>query len=228
MTPSELFATWLVAAGTLVLAVVAVFQDAIRGWFYQPRLQVSIRTAPPDCVKVALTNQYTGAPVADTIHLRLQVENVGRLTAKNVEVYARELRRQRVDGTWENVSSFPPMNLVWASIGGMYMLNLSPRMSKHCDLGHIVDPAQRSQVPGEESPNLELDNETTSLTFSVIAPPNHMGHIIGPGQYQLEILAGAENVPALRATLLILLHGAWHDDEATMLRDGVGVTIENG
>src|SRR5713101_672555 len=103
-------ANWLVATGTLALATVAVLQPTIRGWFYRPKFQVSIKTEPPDCVAAALTTR-SGEFIADAVWLRLWVENIGNATAKNVEVYAQELLRRRADNSWESVGAFPPMNL---------------------------------------------------------------------------------------------------------------------
>jgi hypothetical protein len=42
-------AEWFTAFGTLALAVVAIFQDTIRGWFFHPTLDAAIQTKPPDC-----------------------------------------------------------------------------------------------------------------------------------------------------------------------------------
>lgn len=63
-------ADWLVALGTVVLALVAVFQDSIRSWVYHPKLQVSIKTEPPDCVSV-LFSDANGHFLANSIYLRL-------------------------------------------------------------------------------------------------------------------------------------------------------------
>jgi hypothetical protein len=216
-------ADWLVAVGTLVLAAVAVFQETIRGWFYQPRFQVSSKTAPPDCVAVPFTTP-DGVFVADSIYLRLWVENVGNATARNAEVYAKELRRQRADGTWKRVGAFPPMNLKWANVGTIYFPYIAPEMGKHCDVGHIVDPARR-HILHEDAPRLTLTDQQTSLAFDLMAAPNHRGHIIGPGEYQLEILVAAENVRPIKRTITISLRGPWNADETGMLRDGVGMTI---
>jgi hypothetical protein len=123
-------ANWLVAVGTLVLAAVAVFQETIRGWFYHPEFQTSLKTEPPDCVSVPFTRQ-DGAFIANSIYLRLWVENVGNAAARNVEVYAQELRRQRADRTWARVVEFPPMNLKWANLGGIYFPIIAPNMDKH-------------------------------------------------------------------------------------------------
>lgn len=215
---------WLVAIGTLVLAAVAVFQETIRGWFYHPDFHVSIKTEPPDCVAVPLNNTSDGTFVADSIYLRLWVKNVGNATAKNVEVYANGLQLQRADGTWERVAAFPPMNLKWANLGTIYFPSIAPEMGKHCDVGRIVDPSRR-HLSHEDVPRFELTNEQTSLAFVLISPPNHMGHIIGPGEYRLEIFVAAENARPITRTIEISLRGTWDADETRMLRNGIGVSI---
>ena len=222
MSPCSTIVEWLVALGTLILAVVAVFQQTIRGWFYRPRFHVSIKSEPPDCHAVPITRN--GTFVADSFYLRIWVKNVGNATAKNAEVYAEDLQRQRADRTWERVVEFPPMNLKWANIQKMYFPIIAPEMGKHCDIGHIVDPSQRHHL-SEDSPRLNLSNEQVSLAFDLIIAPNHKGHIIGPGEYRLKILVAAENIRPIRKIIAISLRGLWDADEARMLRDGVGVSI---
>ena len=79
-------------------------------------------------------------------------------------------------------------------------------MGKHCDIGHIVDPARRSNPHiREENPRLRLTDQQTSLAFDVIAAPNHKGHIIAPGDYKLKIIIAAENARRLGKTMLIRL-----------------------
>ena len=171
------------------------------------------------------SNYPNGTFAANVLYLRLWVENIGNATAKNAEVYAKELRRQRADGTWELVNAFPSMNLRWADFHTLYFPGITRDMGKHCDLGHIADPARRHFLH-EEAPNLGLTNQQASLAFDVMFPPNHRGHIIGPGEYQLDILVAAENVRPAKRTIKISLRGIWDADEAKMLRDGVGVTVE--
>jgi hypothetical protein len=214
----------LVAAGTLVIAAVAVFQETIRGWFYCPRFQVSIKTEPPDCVAVPFTTKE-GTFLSNAIYLRLWIENVGNATARHAEVYAKELRRQRADGKCERVDAFSPMNLKWSNVVGPFFPRIAPNMGKHCDMAHIAEPALRRAL-GEESPRLALNDQQTSLAFDLIAPPNHKGHIIGPGEYRLDILVAAENARPHKETIAISLRGTWDEDERRMLSDGIGVVVE--
>lgn len=229
MTPEQqgilgTVASLLVALGTLVLAAVAVFQETIRSWFYRPEFRVTVRCAPPDCVAVPLRNRSTGQFVANSIYMRLWVENIGNATSRNVEVYAKELRRQRRDGSLEHVQTFPPMNLKWTNLGEIYFPVIVREMGKHCDIAHITDPAGRLIV-GEENPRLNLSHGETSLAFDLAVAPYHLGHIVGPGTYHLDILVAAENSRPLLKTVEISLSGDWYADESRMLRDGVGVRI---
>lgn len=216
-------ADWLVAMGTLVLAVVAIFQETIRGWVYRPSFRVSTKTEPPDSIAVPF-RASDGSLLAHTIHLRLWVENIGNATAMNAEVYAAELRRQRADNTWERVDSFPPMNLTWSYVGEIYFPRIAPEMGKHCDIGHVTDPVRRQSI-GEDAPILNLTDQQCSLVFNLIFRPNHTGHIVCPGKYQLDVLVAADNVRPLKKTLEISLRGPWDANETTMLREHVGIAV---
>jgi hypothetical protein len=41
-------ASWVSALATVMLAIVAVFQDKIRRWVMSPKLELSAHVAPPD------------------------------------------------------------------------------------------------------------------------------------------------------------------------------------
>jgi hypothetical protein len=139
--------------------------------------------------------------MVDAVYLRLRIENKGNATARNAEVYIDELRRKRADGSWEVVKAFPPMNLRWANKeGAIYFPSISPGMGKHCDLAHVTDPARRYML-GEDNPKLGISNQQTSLAFDLMVAPNHKGHIVGPGDYQVDIRVAAENSRPIKRTV---------------------------
>ena len=117
------------------------------------------------------------------------------------------------------------MNLPWTSVGKISFPSITPNTSRYCDLGHIADPAHRRELH-EDNPRLNVTDQQTALVFAVIAPPNNKGHIVGPGQYRLKIQVSADNAQRpLDTTVSITVTGKWYADEATMFRDGVGVSI---
>jgi hypothetical protein len=81
-------------------------------------------------------------------------------------------------------------------------------------------------MPHENSPRLSLTNQQSSLAFDLMVAPNHRGHVVGPGEYQLDILVAADNVRPKKQVLVINLMGPWYADELRMLRDGVGIRVE--
>lgn len=212
-------ADWLVAFGTLALAVTTAFQDTIRSWLYHPTLRVRVRCEPPDCVMVPFSNGVM------TTYLRIWVENVGNVAARDAEVYAHRLQRQRASGDWEEVNSFPPMNLKWANFGRIYFPVIAPGMGKHCDVAHITNPQERGDVPGEQNPALNLTNREVSMAFDLMTVPNHLGHLVRPGTYRLEIRVAAANARPIQRQLRITVPGPWYPEEGRMLRDGVGIQV---
>jgi hypothetical protein len=131
----------------------------------------------------------------------------------------------------EASKGIPSMNLVWSNSppepnfkDRTYLLLLPPKTTKHCDVGHIIDPKMRGAFE-EENARLRLKPDEMSLTFDVIAKPNHQGHIVRPGTCRLDIVIAAENAKTLERRVETTLHGSWHDDEATMLSSGVGIRV---
>jgi len=117
------------------------------------------------------------------------------------------------------------MNLVWSNIHRIHLPIIGPRGShRHCDVGHIIDPANWPAFPEEDNARLGLTADQASLTFDLIARPNHQGHIVGPGLYRLDIEVSAENARPILSCLEITLR-RWFSDEGRMLIEGVGIYI---
>ncbi len=219
-------AEWLEAIGTILVAIVAVFQEWVRGLFYRPKFRGSAKTLSPDAVAVPITDMQTGEHITDALFLRLWVENAGNTVAKNVEVYVQELRRERADGVWEIVEAFPPMNLKWSNTPFLYYPAIAPAMGKHCDCAHIVDPANRTKKAlAEDNPALGVGNDVATMTIDLINTPNHRGNIIAPGKYRLLIKVVATNAKVVDWIVEIVFDGQWVADPVRMMRDHVGIMV---
>jgi hypothetical protein len=94
---------------------------------------------------VAITNQEREF-LGNRVYLRVQAENKGNATVRNVEVYANELRRRRpADNNWDVIKAFPVMNLRWTDLGTLYWPQIVPGMRAHCDVAQVHDPARRKE-----------------------------------------------------------------------------------
>lgn len=107
---------WILAVCTVILAIVAVFQDIIRSWIMRPKLDVQIRLEPPDCMKEIIHyNTPSGErEIADCYYFRIRVHNNGNQKADLVEVFLSNLMKCQADGSYKDVEYFKPMNLTWA------------------------------------------------------------------------------------------------------------------
>jgi len=190
----ELLAAWLVAIGTLLLAVIAIFQDVVRAWILRPKLAVSASTQPPcsHANVTAIKNKTSLEPDhVSGVYMRVKVENRGNSTARGVEVFAERLAKEQQDGSYRNVTAFDPMNLVWSHIGSPIMEAIPPRMHKYCGLGRIFDPQKRHHFPLQQING--VSPEQTVFEFDLQVKPFTKSHVVPPGKYRLYLTVGAAN-----------------------------------
>jgi uncharacterized membrane protein YidH (DUF202 family) len=197
---------WFVAVFTLLLAMVAVFQDRLRALVQRPKLRRRMKNARPDCVFYPVVDAQ-GRQVGARLNVRLWIKNRGKASAQNVEVYAHAVWRARGTGQWEPVTEFIPMNLVWSDLdpNTMYFPLIAPLMGKHCNLGYVqADPQDASKAV---------------FTFSTILQPSNRANTLPAGRYRVALRVAAANGKPWRTQVEFELRGRWYDDEARMLAE---------
>jgi hypothetical protein len=223
---------WIGAVGTVLLAILAVFQDKIRGWITRPRLKLAVGAAPPYFHKTTWTHPFPhNSPLSrpgveisylPCYYFRVAVHNMGNTAAREVEVNAVSLRRKRADGSFEPVSRFTPMNLLWAHEHNVYLHLLSPQLAKFCDIGHIIAPADRLKL-GHDLPGAPA--EKCIFAFDLQSEPNMKGHLVESGTYRLELLIAAENCRPEKYTVELIFSGDWFESQDGMFADGFGMRL---
>ncbi|MFA5754234.1 MAG: hypothetical protein WC905_02700 [Patescibacteria group bacterium] len=207
---------WISLFGVLVallLGVLGIFQDWIRSLFKKPKLNVSIQLDPPDCHKIAMRNSQTGQFVCDSYYFRFRVENTGNYQMEEVEAMAVELYK-RINGQYEKVRSFLPLNLVWAHSLGRQITKpkIQPKLFKYLDFGHIV----QTQFANLNIFGLNSTNNI-ALILDVEVPPNTGSHIVFPGDYKIKIKFAANNFKPVEKIYNLVIPDSWNDDEQQML-----------
>mgnify|MGYP000134290323 CR=1 FL=1 len=91
---------------TLFIGIIALFKEDFYQLRKKPKLNLSIQLSPPDCHKTFLTHLETGQYVQDAYYFRLRIENIGNVSAQNVEVFIASLKKKCIDGTYEIYSKF--------------------------------------------------------------------------------------------------------------------------
>jgi hypothetical protein len=225
-------AQWVGAGTTLLAVLVALFKDEIIKRWRRPILDVSTVLEPPHCHMTTLryTTQRTGSTYAEAgcYYFRLWVENRGKTRADRVQVFVAKLSRRVADGTFKEDVRFLPMNLRWShmqTLGGgpeVYAEGISPQMGKHCDIGHIIDPAHRAEC-GEALSGVPPTSTLFALDLEVY--PNTLGHLLTPGTYRLVLRVAAANSLPMTKILEVTVTGKWFDNERLMFQDGIGLRV---
>jgi hypothetical protein len=214
-------AQWAGAAATFLAVLVALFRESAVRWFRRPRLIATIRLAAPNCVR---TPMYVEAGdqilEIDCYYFRLLVENQGRGRAELVQVYAGRLLRRNAGNEFIPVDEFLPLNLRWAH-SPLIFADINPRMGRHCDLGHVVDP-QSAHTVGDSLPNVPPGTPLLHLDLEVV--PATRSHLLTPGTYRLQLQIAAANSRAVTTELEITLNG-WYENQEQMFSRGVGIVM---
>ena len=218
-------ATVIIAIGTVILAIVAIFGRAIYEYITRPKLKISVIPALPHCRKTFLTRGETGEYLSDAYGFRIWVENKGIRAAKNVEVFASKLWKQRQDESYKLVSSFNPDNLIWSNLGAKVFPAIHKDAGRHCDIFHIIDPLNRKLIWQENDERGDIPIDKAILSFDTRSKSNTKDYLQPPGRYRLEVMVSADNAGAFSKILEINLNGEWYEDEERMLTDGVGFKL---
>jgi hypothetical protein len=214
---------------TAIIGAIAIFQETIRGWFYHPKLSVTIDSEPPDCQKTYIRLPDEMVDLArmrriDSYYFRIKVSNSGNVPAENVEVFADELMKKAEDGKLVTVNTFLPMNLSWSHVGWLFFPTINPETYKHCDIFHIIDPKGRRYVEAEDTQWSDIPQELTIISFDTIVKPNALSHLVPVGAYQLKLTIAAKNAKSVTKTFHINLTGQWFENEHDMLTKGVSIS----
>jgi len=219
---SAISANRIIAFGTILLAIIAVFQDKLRQWVMKPKLDISVEKKPPDCI---MTLGYSSLIEEEfyILYIRVRVTNTGNAPAKNVEVFIKELKKLDKTSDYIYDNSFLPMNLEWSYTKRVYCPLISPKMYKHCDLAHIIDPSKREFIQGEDRKWRSIPTEWPILSFNTIVKPASLNHLLPVGKYQILLIAAAENCKPVSKSFVIALKAGWWNNESTELLEGLDI-----
>ena len=218
---------WWQGIGTVAAVVIAFcfyFLDRWRTYRNRPILDIKINFSPPDCHHIPTTVKDINGTVRqfDAFWFRLTVINCGRSAAQNLEVLVHNMQK-KIDNSWHQLSEFLLSNLIWTHIAQQYLPILLPGTEKNVDLGHIIDPKARKEVPTEHNQKISALETQTVFYFETTILPNNRYNIVGPGEYQFTITVGAANCPSNSKSFGLKISGEWYNNELEMLSKGIDI-----
>jgi hypothetical protein len=199
--------TLALAGATVLLGIVAVFQEPLRRHFARAKLSMEIRLAPPDSVQIQGTDPRTGQFVTQLLYLRIRVTHRRGKAAENTEILPSALWRKE-GPKWAPVETFLPLSLAWSHIQPRTpTIRVPTGLFRHCDLG-------RFQPGGDEGVVFIFETFIQPNPVAGGLPPN----LLLPGEYRFELMLSSDNAEPITKKWDFSFTGPWSDHEQTMLR----------
>src|SRR3989338_655069 len=213
ITVSELI-TFL---AVLPLALIAIFQEMLKRWFFAPKLFIDFKLEAPFCSK---TPFYITGKERDSVEHRITTEaygfrfgvrNTGKSQAKLCEVYIAELMEFK-NNIWSDTEYFQQVHLQWdRGEPGIQYTNINPSPVRTlCDIGHIVKKTDKM---------FEEEASKFSLSQVYIIGGYQPKHLDSNKKYRFKIIVSDENAGAISQNFELHWSGKWRDDAAEMFKE---------
>jgi hypothetical protein len=181
----------VVAVGTLIVAIIAIWGDHIRSWWSGPRLKVPLLNPMGEL------NPLNDGRQCRNYHLKVTNNRKGS-PAHNVQVFLMKVFRSAADGTLVDRSFSGPLQLTWQFPEyNPQLLLIGP--DHLCDLGRII-----------QGNPFEL-----MLYFT---PNNFTKDVEANQKILVEVVAIANNGESEPLRIEIAWDGNWSDDTIEMCR----------
>jgi len=203
---------WWSAIGTifvgLVAIIIAFLQERIKRFLSRTRLDVKLKTEPPDCHKIEIKDQLGVS--RPSYYVRSKLINTGRFSAENVEVMIDSVYKI-IDGKREILKTFLPMNLVWSHYGGTTMKVILPNHFRHIDVGYFI-----------------LAGDKVIFKIDTAVQPNKVEGDVYPnvlyaGEYELNLIIGGDNVDSFKKSYLLKFNNNFYKSEEDMFSKSVSI-----
>lgn len=193
----------------LLIGIAGIFREWILDKIFYPKLNLSLKLAPPDSLAIALYRN--GVKWLDSYYFRIKVTNSGRRPASDVELLVEKIFKKQ-GGKLKRITSFVPLKLVWSNTQAQNGLDKLPRiqsnkMYEHCDLGHIEPDSSGSFV-------FRLDTKVQPTNFC---------NILSKGHYKLTTVTSANNVSPFRNEWELFFDGNLYNNEKDQFSKGVRI-----
>jgi hypothetical protein len=148
---SALIAQWIMAIGTLLVAILAIFGEQIRDKCFAPRLIIALNS--PQGEQVTESNNQV-------IYYHLKIDNIGKTIAKNVRIFCIQISKKKANGTYENMDMTAQEQLTWRFSNIYGMIKHIPPHQKNINIATLCDLG--SVYQGSEKFNLAVYAKTIS------------------------------------------------------------------
>ncbi len=178
------------ALGTLIVAILAIFAQTIKTWFYKSNLTFEIGSESPFIKENVIIEEFS-TEIKKSISINLKIINNGNISALNTQLYTEKIFRFRAENnTYHLLEEFIPVNFIWNNESDTK--SLPPLMSHYIEIAKIQPQVYFSN---DRRTKDEDRNSKDSLFLSVNKTSNSgEQYFLGKGTWILPIKAFAKNM----------------------------------
>jgi hypothetical protein len=178
------------AIATILLAVVAVFAQTIKTWFYKTKLNFYIDSKDPYVIEMVEIEMHSSEP-KKSISINLKIINNGNINATSTQLYIEKIFRIRQENqTYRLEKEFIPINFLWNN--DSELKSLTPLMSHYIEIARIQRQVEYSIDQITKKGTINSRDEL----FLSVTDPYRSGELfyLGKGTFILPIKAYSENM----------------------------------
>ncbi len=215
----------------LVALFIAIWHKWLESLLFNPKLIIVFDKNSPDIALIPTDYHFEDKTIKDVevYWFRFRVKNDSKVTtAKNVEVYVKQIEEKQKDGEYILRKWSMPLNLTWSHTGGkIYFESIPPQMERPCDLGHIIPPMKWPEI-GSRIPGSKVIGPVTLFTIGYkTIPKRQESYRLEPHTYKFHLLVTASNVRRPKPYEVILdFDGTWSGEKEDMLKSCVSVEFK--
>lgn len=220
--------SWLIAFGTIALAIVAALQDLIRGFLGRPRIDITYIHEPPLARLSGRVNQ-AGQPLGDFFDFHIRIENRSRWRqARRVEAVLEAMWIYDSAGNPIRVDDFLSIRLRYDNEGTEFV-EINPHRHIMWNLGYLPNPTMQQQwlaVPQYvDTPG--ATGTAYRFYLDVADFPFHQPNRFVPGTYGILVSVYAENARRVDQHFEITWTGNWQTDVRIAVREIVITPVDS-
>jgi len=223
---------WVLIGTTLVLGTIALIAptatEYIKRRWRSPKITLSFSRITPYCHKTfyrlnpGLTICPDPAPIINepVFFFRFKVQNTGKSRLNSCEAVLEQLWIYDSANNPQKLPGFNDVSLLWADSNKQPIIDIGPRRSKYCNLGHVAsvdyqdsrESSLANDIPGLHLPALRF-------MFELAHHPHSQPNCLVPGNYAIKVVLYSDNAPPEDLFFQIAWSGRWQDDETEMFRE---------
>ena len=203
----------LVAIGTILLALLAIYGERVKKWLFRPNLKIQVDNKEPFVDTIENKNAVSKdvSIIENTTSIRVKIENTGKTTALKCQALVEKVwcKHQTNENFFPKVT-ITPSQLDWHNASKV--LDITPHIPAYIELARIELTEVRTM---EEGDSRRPNKQSADLYLSIVAKGKKGLYVkLGKGTFIIPLILYSDN---LNKTIQTYIEIFWNGTDAKKL-----------